>query len=146
MTTPRELALEALFTRISGAYAWGNAPSRRLKMWTDVPASQRPAMFQFEGGRGSYAWSNTAYAKRTIEARLFIYVASSDAQPGAPQLTAIQDAIDTIMMPTGIDFATGRNTLGGTAYNARVKDVPVIDPGDLDGDGLLVIQIEIILP
>jgi hypothetical protein len=36
--------------------------------------------------------------------------------------------------------------LGGACYYANIKDVPDIVPGDLDGSGLMVVQIEIVLP
>ena len=142
MSTPREAACAALFALVSNAYAWG-VVSRRLKLWNDVAPALRPALFQFEGGRDTYAWSNTVNARRSIEVRLFVYIAASNAAPGAPQINAIADAIDTAMAP---DFATGRQTLGGNAFHARIKDVPLKEPGDLDGDGILIMQVEIILP
>ena len=63
----REAALSALFTLISGAYAWKNKPSRRLKLWNDVAREQRPAFFQFEGDKQPYKWTNGAIAQRQLD-------------------------------------------------------------------------------
>ncbi len=56
------------------------------------------------------------------------------------------DALDATLEPAGADVALGRLTLGGTAYSCAVAGRPLKDPGDLDGDGLLVVPIQIILP
>ena len=146
MTTPREAACQALFALVSGAYAWNGTPSRRLKLWGDVPKATRPALFQSESGRDAYTWTNLVNPKRSFEVRLFIYVAASDAAPGAPQLTAIKDALDAALKPSGPDVPLGRNTLGGKVSTCRIKEIPLSDPGDLDGDGVLIVTVELILP
>ena len=43
----REAAFSALFAAVSSAYPWGLA-SRRMKLWSEVPAALRPAFFQLE--------------------------------------------------------------------------------------------------
>ena len=53
---------------------------------------------------------------------------------------------DLALAPTGPDAALGRLTLGGTAYRCGIDGKPLKDPGDLDGDGLLVVPITIVLP
>lgn len=146
MTTPRETACLALFALVSGAYAWQNTPKRRLKLWADVPKPTRPALFQSESGRDAYTWTNLANPKRIFEVRLFVYIAATDASPGAPQLTAIKDALDAALKPKGSDVPLGRNTLGGTVTSCKIKEIPLSDPGDLDGDGVLIVTVELVLP
>ena len=48
----REAAFSALFAAVSSAYPWGLA-SRRMKIWSEVPAALRPAFFQLEIGPGN---------------------------------------------------------------------------------------------
>ena len=48
----REAAFSALFAAVSSAYPWGLA-SRRMKIWSEVPAALRPAFFQLEFGPGN---------------------------------------------------------------------------------------------
>ncbi len=56
------------------------------------------------------------------------------------------DALDAALAPTGADIAAGRQTLGGAVYDCRITGVPVRDVGDLDGDGLAVVSVRLVLP
>ena len=58
----------------------------------------------------------------------------------------MMDALDTAFAPTGTDIGLGRNTLAGTAYSCRIDGKVLKDPGDLDGDALLVVPVKIVLP
>lgn len=132
---------------VASAYGWKLGPSRRFKLWTDVPLVSRPACFLFEGGQEAYAWSEGATPKRAIEARLFIYLNAKDQSvSGASLLNGVMDALDAAFAIAGADLALGRNTLSGTAYSCRIDGRPLKDPGDLDGDALLVVPVKITLP
>lgn len=142
----REVAFNALFSVISAAYDWGVA-SRRFKMWAEVPPSQRPAFFQLESGVETYEWATIVIPRRTIEARLCLYFDSRDqSAPGATQINNALDAIDKALMPTGADMQKGRQTLGGAVYACKIVGVPVRDVGDVDGDGLAVVDVRLTLP
>ena len=67
----REAAFSALFERVCAAYDWGLA-SRRIKLWSEVPARMRPALFQLESGPETYQWTSLAAPRRTLEAKLFL--------------------------------------------------------------------------
>lgn len=143
----REPAISALLTAIAGAYGWALPPARRLKLWTDVPAAMRPACFLFEGGPETYADAAGPVPKRSLSPRLFVYVDAHDpGVTGAAALNTIMDCLDAALAPAGADVALGRNTLGGTAYRCAIDGKPLKDPGDLDGDGLLVVPFTIVLP
>src|SRR6516164_2713807 len=106
----REAAFSALFAAVSAAYPWGLA-SRRIKLWSEVPAALRPAFFQLESGPEAYQWPSPATPKRTLEAKLFLYFDARDpATPGASAINAALDAIDTALTPFGADAALGRQT------------------------------------
>jgi hypothetical protein len=142
----REIAFSALFAAVSAAYPWGLA-SRRMKLWGEVPSSMRPAFFQLESGPESYQWASPAVPRRTFEAKLFLYFASQDpATPGSIAINAALDAIDAALAPAGVDAAPGRQTLGGAVHDCKIAGVPVRDPGDLDGDGLAVVSVRLVLP
>jgi hypothetical protein len=142
----REAAFSALFDTVSNAYAWGVA-SRRLKLWSEIPAAMRPALFQLEAGPETYQWTSLATPRRTIEAKLFLYFDSRDPlTPGAIAINAALDAIDAALAPQGVDLAAGRQTLGGAVYDCKVAGVPVRDTGDMDGDGLAVVGVRLVLP
>jgi hypothetical protein len=142
----REAAFSALFDRVSAAYGWGVA-SRRMKLWSEVPARLRPALFQLESGPESYQWSSLATPRRTLEAKLFLYFDARDpAKPGASAINRALDALDAALTPSGLDAAKGRQTLGGAVYDCRIVGVPVRDTGDLDGDGLAVMSVRLVAP
>ena len=143
----RERAIGALLQRVAAAYPWAAPPSRRLKLWSDVPAAMRPACFLFEGGAETYDHPEAPTPKRSLDVRLFVYVDAHDPGAiGAAQLNAIMDALDAALAPAGADAALGRDTLGGAAHRCGIQGKPLKDPGDLDGDGLLDVPIRLVLP
>jgi hypothetical protein len=143
----RETAIAALQNLVAGAYAWKLGPVRRLKLWSDVPAMSRPACFLFEGGQETYSWSESAAPKRAIEVRLFIYLNAKDpAVAGAALLNDVLDSLDGAFALSGADLAIGRNTLGGAVHHCRIDGKALKDPGDLDGDALLIVPVKLILP
>ncbi len=142
----REAAFSALFAAVSAAYPWGLA-SRRMKLWSEIPAAMRPALFQLESGAEAYQWASPATPKRTLEAKLFLYFDARDpSTPGASAINAALDALDAALAPSGADSGLGRQTLGGAVHDCKIAGVPVRDPGDLDGDGLAVVSVKLVLP
>ena len=145
--TTRDAALSALADLLGSAYAWKTGPSRKLKLWSDVPVTNRPACFLFEGGLETYTWSEGAVPKRVIEAKVFAYLNVNDrAVIGASLLDGVMDALDSAFMPRGADAVLGRNTLDGTVYSCRIDGKILKDPGDFDGDALLIVPVKLVLP
>ncbi len=144
---PRESAILGLMNLARNAYPWKLGPVRRLKLWSDVPAASRPACFLFEGGQETYSWSESALAKRIIEVRLFVYLNAKDPSVlGASLVNDVMDAFDSAFGLSGSDVILGRNTLGGTVYSCRIDGKVLKDPGDLDGDALLILPVKLVLP
>ena len=142
----REAAFTALFARVSTACPWGLA-SRRLKLWSEVPPGQRPALFQLESGPETYQWSSLATPRRSYEAKLFLYFDARDpSRPGASAINEALDALDAALAPAGKDIVAGRQTLGGAVHDCKIIGVPVRDTGDLDGDGLAVVSVRLVAP
>jgi hypothetical protein len=142
----REVAFSALFAAVSSAYPWG-LTSRRMKLWSEVPAALRPAFFQLESGPETYQWASPATPKRTLEAKLFLYFDARDpATPGATAINNALDAIDAVLAPMATDLNLGRQTLGGAVHDCKIIGVPVRDTGDLDGDGLAVVAVRLVGP
>ena len=142
----REAAFSALFSAVTAAYPWGLS-SRRMRLWNETPAAMRPALFQLEAGPESYQWGAPAVPRRTLEAKLFLYFDARDPlTPGATAINNALDAVDAALAPSGVDIASGRQTLGGAVHDCKINGVPVRDTGDLDGDGLAVVSVRLILP
>ena len=143
----REQAVAALLALVTNAYPWTRPPSRRLKLWGDVAPADRPACFLFEGGFETFDRGAGAHPKRTLDVKLFAYIDAHDATIiGAAALNTILDALDAALAPAGSDILLGRQTLGGAAYRCAIEGKPLKDPGDLDGYGLLIVPIQIVLP
>ncbi|WP_395664566.1 hypothetical protein [Methylocella sp.] len=143
----REAAIGALQGALAGALPWKLGPARRLKLWSDVPAAMRPACFIFEGGQETVSWSESAAPRRTMEVRIFVYLNAKDpAAVGAALLNEAMDALEAALKPRGADLALGRNTLGGLVHSCRIDGKTLKDPGDLDGDALLIAPVSVILP
>jgi hypothetical protein len=142
----REAAFSKLFTRVSAAYDWKLA-SRRIKLWSEVPAQLRPALFQLESGPETYQWTTLATPRRNFEAKLFLYFDSRDpSEPGARAINEALDALDAALAPSGLDVSRGRQTLDGAVFDCKILGVPVRDTGDLDGDGLAVVSVRLVAP
>jgi len=145
MSGRRETAMAALFATVSPAYGWASSPSRRLKLWSDVPSASRPALFLHEGGNDRYSGPDAKLRKRVLEAKLFVYV-DAHGSNGSSALNEILDAIDAALEPKGGDILLGRQTLNGAAYDCRIDGTVFKDPGDLDGDGMAIIPVIVTLP
>jgi hypothetical protein len=149
MSATREQIATAVFSLVSGAYAFGYT-SRRLRLWGDDPLATRPSFYMTQGEAQPYNYgSGTIYGsiRRLLKIRLWFYANAKDPTIiGATQLNEIWDAVDAVIFPSGGDAMTGKNTLGGLVDDCRIANVPVFDAGDLDGDGLLMIDLEVTMP
>jgi len=150
MNFDREAIYAALFALLWPAYAWKNtqATARRLKMWTEVDASNKPAFFQFEGSPENYRWSNNINPGVVLTAKLYIYTYTGDPdQIAATEINLIMNAIHTAMMPKITPGAQqrGAQTLGGLVSHARIEGEVLRVPGDIDAEGLIVVPISILV-
>ena len=150
LSVSRETVLAALFAKLSSATFTevGGASefvtsSRRLRLWSDVPAGQRPAMFMTDHHETpSYRSENTP-ALVTISVEVFVYIDSSDpSSVPSTDLNNILDGLDAAIAPGP---GEQRQTLGGLVSHCRVEGQILKDPGDLDGDGLLIVPILVML-
>lgn len=147
MSAPRKDIMNALSTLVAGAYPWVTGPSRRVKLWSEVPVESRPACFIFSGGSEMHSYEGqNVNPKRVMMVRLFIYTNAKDPTViGADQLDDISDGLDAAFAAAR-DPLTGRATLGGLCHQCRIDGDVLREPGDLDGDGMLIVPVRIVLP
>ena len=151
MTNSRETILEALCallakaqfaTPINGCDTWALL-SRRLKLWSDVAGADQPALFVTDHGETvAYAAGNVP-GKTVLNVDLFVYIAAGkdpDCVP-AHDLNVALDALQSCLAPS----PTGRQTLGGLVAYCRIEGRIVKDPGDLDGQGLALAPVKILV-
>lgn len=141
----REAIYAALFALLTPAYAWKNTPARRVKLWNDVATEQRPAMFQFEGHDEIWDWPTSANPRVIFEASIFVYTSAPDPVVGSTILNQTLNALTLALLPTGRDLSTGRQTLGGLVHSARIQGSVTRVPGDIDGDGMAILPVRMIV-
>jgi hypothetical protein len=140
----REAILTSLFALVSGAAPFVTA-SRRMRLWSDVPSSDKPAIFMTEHGENYLRASEAVPEAVTIDVDLYIYIDAGKDQSIVPSsiLNPLIDAVDTALKP---NILTGLQTLGGLVSHCWIEGKILKDPGDLDGDGVAVIPIKILVP
>ncbi len=140
----REAIYTALFNLVVASASFVTA-SRRLKLWTDVNASQKPAIFIAQRGESYHQGSEATPQKVTLKADIFIYT-NAGKDPNvvpATQINSLVDAVDAALAGSPV---TGQQTLGGLVSHCWIEGDIVIDPGDMDGDGVAMIPIRILIP
>jgi hypothetical protein len=151
MITSRETIMTALTALLDGVTfaplamgetTWAIPVGRRLKLWTDVPL--QPACFVAVHSETDAYQSEVTPSKTTISADVYVYIKTGDASSvPAIDLNNVLDGIDAALAP---NVLTGRQTLGGFVSHCRRDGQVMLDPGDLDGQGLAIIPIKILVP
>jgi len=123
--------------------------SRRVKLFSDVPAPQQAACFQAEWGSDEGQVTNLP-TKTTLLANWIIYqcVAKDDKALGAVENNLILRGVRQVLEPQPGDpgFLDRRNTLGGLVHHCFISGRLFKDPGDIDGQGMMVIPIKLLVP
>jgi hypothetical protein len=123
--------------------------SRRVKLFSDVSSTQQPACYQAEHGTTEMQVTGMPY-KTVLEANWIIYqcVAKDAKAIGAIENNLIIQAVRVALDPRPVDvgFPDKRNTLGQLVYHCFVSGRIFKDPGDIDGQGMLVIPIKLLVP
>ena len=141
----RNQILDALLAKFQGIAAWGRQPSRKFKMWNDIPKGERPALFLVhdEEQRSQPAEGTPPYITMTVT--IFIYTWSDPQSTDVPSVVIedVLDAVDKALAPSPL---IGRQTLDGLVSHCWIEGQTRVVPGDLEGDGLAVIPIKVLIP
>lgn len=120
--------------------------SRKVKLWTDAA---NPSIFQAEHGETSAMQTNMPY-RRMFKCNWIVYQNQSGLPGGygAIENNQILDAIQQALLPTPQDPGYGdeRQTLNGLVWSVKIVGEIFKDPGDIDGEGMMVIPIQILAP
>lgn len=142
----REPIYAALFA-LGETIKWGFGDTfaftaRRVKLWDDI--SEFPALCQGEHGE-AITQTTRMPSKRTFMAEWYIYHRVGKDPNAVPAKTnnEILDAIEAVLKP-----AAGQETqtLGGLVHHCWIDGNILKVPGDIDGDGLIVVPIHILVP
>jgi hypothetical protein len=140
----RNQIVAKLIDIVTGAYQWAEI-GKKLQLWVDV--SPRPYLAYFQKGPDAFTRQSETFVKRAITVHLVIYTDSSNPDvPGSIEQNNILDAIEAALKPAGADIVTGRQTMGGLVSHCYISSVDLRDPGDLDGTGILIVAVNILIP
>lgn len=120
--------------------------TRQIKLFADVPVIQRPWLGILKTGE-ERSYDAGDMALLTILVELFIYtnatVSNNGGVPPSQQLENILDVVDVQLRPSPF---TNRQTLNGLVHHCRIEGKTVTVPGDLDGEGIMIIPLKILIP
>lgn len=140
----RELVLLALFNLLSNAASFATV-SRRLRLWSSVAPADKPALIMVDKTDVYQRASEAVPEAITMQIDVYIYTDAGSDQSGIPStaLNTLLDAVDTALLP---DRLTGKQTLGGLVSHCWIEGRVMKDAGDIDGNGVAVIPIRILIP
>lgn len=142
-------------TPINGFSTWANAsaPTRRLKMFDKVDKSVQPAMFLTQHREEYEAVHGGDLQRRYLDMQFWCYAPSGDPDSGIvgdTLLDIMESALETQLQPD--DPLRYELTLGGLLSTTgwvrimRKDNLFIRDPGDVDGQALLILPVRVLLP
>jgi len=123
--------------------------SRRVKLFNEVPSNMQPACYQAEHGNdeGQKTGMPTMV---TININWIIYQCAGKDKKAVPAKlnSAILKGVRKALQPTPQDpgFYEKKNTLGGLVHHCFIQGRVFKDPGDIDGQGMMVVPIKVLVP
>lgn len=121
--------------------------SRRVVLFGECPA--QPACYQAEHGDVVAQVTGMPY-KTILEAKWIIYqnITKDPKALGAVENNLIIQGCYASLAPRPTDpgFSDQRNTLDGLVHHCFISGSLFKDPGDLDGQGMMVIPIKVLVP
>ena len=149
----REAIFSALFALVSvgegqaGTLTWGAGQSlaytsRRVRLWHDIPL--QPALCQAEHDETITEVTGLP-SKTTLSVSWLIYhnVGRDPTATPATESNLILDAVQALFPAGDPDNV---QTLGGLVHHCFISGKVFKDPGDLDGQALIIVPIKILVP
>lgn len=129
----------------AGTQTWAETGDR-LKMWGEC---QQPAAFLVEHDEQSVQKTGMPY-RCVLQFKVVIYqdTAQDRSVSGAVLNRKMQEAFEKVIAPLPSDpgHREERNTLGGLCHHVWVEGSTFKDGGDLDGQAVLVIPVNVLVP
>lgn len=145
----------ALVKWISMAAKPGSDPTgfvtmtRRIVLFDEVDSTQQPWCGQAEHASTEGQVSGMPY-KTMLEATWLIYqcLAMDKSVEATIENNLIMKGVRQAMKPLPADpgFHDRRNTLNGLVYHCMISGRIIRDPGDIDGQGMLIVPLKILVP
>lgn len=147
MTTRTEIWLALANTLKAKASGTFPTISRRFKYWDQLSAVQTPALYIVQD-QETHERMTAVPDKRTLSGRLIIYTKveqASDTEDSVPAdvMNAALDAVEAALDPAPWPNV---QTLGGKVAHCWIEGDVIMEDGAVDGIGLAVVPIKILVP
>lgn len=119
--------------------------SRKIRLWTDVSPEQKPALFLLKTGEETRQTEGMP-PEIQFDIELFIYTWANPEQDSPAPSVQIQEVLDAVHLALRPPPLIGRQTLDGLVSHCWIEGKTVEVPGDLGGNGIVIIPIRILLP
>lgn len=136
----REAIYSALFAKLAKVSGFKSA-SRRLKHWSDVPASEQPALFQAQKPEVAQRVAGLP-TKWTLAVDVYLYVKTPAPVAPSTVMNPLLDAIEAIFEPDNPIKQTF--TLGGLVHHCWIEGSIETDEGTLGDQAVCVIPVVIL--
>jgi hypothetical protein len=121
---------------------------RRLKLWNAVDPSVQPAMFMVQHREQYEVRGEGRLTRRYLDLGFWCYApTASDDIIGDDLLDAMETGLEDALQPD--DASRNELTLAGLCQWARIMredNMFIRDPGDIDGQALLVLPVRVLIP
>lgn len=139
----REAIMQGLYNLLNDSQAFVTV-SRKLVMWDQLSPQQKPAVFIVQGPQEYFRNMEGTPPRVVLNVNLFIYTSTNDPSVvPASLMNAALDAIDVALAPT--PYPPCLQTLGGTCSHCWIEGSTILETGDLDGQGVAVIPLKILV-
>jgi len=139
----REAIYSGLFNRLK-AIPGIRTTSRRLKHWSDVDASQQPAIFLAQGRETATPGdpARGVPTKWTLSTDIYVYARTDGDQVPGTVMNPLLDAIEAVLQP---DNAMQRTqSLGGLVERCWIEGDIETDEGTLGDQAVAIVPIRIL--
>lgn len=147
MFVTREMVMEALLDLLKENLPGFKTFSRRFITYDRISMSAQCPYLVITSGQENYSPRESIRlpAKREMQVEITIYLSAGQDQTTIPDqaVNTILDNIDEALAPIPPQEA---QTLGGLVNHCYIEGDILKVPGDLDGIGVIVIPIKILLP
>jgi hypothetical protein len=147
---PRETIMSALITqlqtavfaqKVAGVTTWQTI-QRKVLTFEQVTPGMQPACFVANHSE-DWTWTSETLVRVFMTATLYVMVNTKGAAVPGQWVNLVMDAIATALAPPA---SSDRQTLGGIVRHCRIKGRVLVDAGDVDGQALLLVPVELLLP
>lgn len=128
---------------VNGALTW-NTVGNKLKLYSDVSREQQPAAYVVTHQETS-EYRGLGLLRRRLNLGIWCYCYPEETTSGADLLDTLMEAFESAFCVPD-DPSTGNLTFQGMVYWCRIEGRVFKDPGDIDGQAMMIVPMVVEMP